>query len=591
MNAPLSPGTLVFNRYRVVGLAGQGEFGLTYLAQDQKRFDELCILKEFEPLQQDPDVVETQRQYFHQAASVLYELKHTQVAHYQIMFAQENRLYLARNYIVGKSYSAMLNDRRAEGRAFSQAEVMQFLLQTLPVLTYLHRMGLIHQNLCPQSIVLREQDHLPVLIDFGLVKHLVAQLQLHPVLPGASISRPGYTSPEQQQGSKVLPSSDLYSLGAIAMALLLGQEPQEQAHRWSRTLNWQSQVAIYPEFADILKRLLHPKPQKRFVSASQVFKALQPIAPMVLRSPTGAVYRRIPAKPVERYQSAERPPGQCQFLLEQENLLNEADSATHAPSSRHSQQIEPPIQTSVPKPIRRPHAAQRSQKVHSHQGKTDFKASAVLVMSVALLVSVVAFRTLSWVQKGPEPSTSSQPSPAETTPEAPNPTSTATPEPSPLVQIPTREPPQTGEDVAQSGTSGSLDNRRLQLGVDLQFLADLTDEVFYTKYPDLQGQKLTEEQKDLRNEWTAIAQATLAKLESLSPQTRSKLGSYQRSDYDRWIAPENGASLNNRELNVLVNNRFGELFPDQKGRTLSPKTFGQIWYALAEEELMKLRPQ
>jgi hypothetical protein len=42
---------------------------------------------------------------------------------------------------------------------------------------------------------------------------------------------------------------------------------------------------------------------------------------------------------------------------------------------------------------------------------------------------------------------------------------------------------------------------------------------------------------------------------------------------------------------VLANNRFSQLFPDQKGKTLDPKTFGQVWYAIAEEELKQLKPQ
>jgi serine/threonine-protein kinase len=48
--------------------------------------------------------------------------------------------------------------------------------------------------------------------------------------------------------------------------------------------------------------------------------------------------------------------------------------------------------------------------------------------------------------------------------------------------------------------------------------------------------------------------------------------------------------VNANELNVLVNNRFGQLFPEQKGKTLSPKTFGQIWYAIAQEEIKQLKP-
>ncbi len=124
----------------------------------------------------------------------------------------------------------------------------------------------------------------------------------------------------------------------------------------------------------------------------------------------------------------------------------------------------------------------------------------------------------------------------------------------------------------------------------MSLLSELTDEIFYTKHPDLQGQKLSDEQQALQNDWVAIANDVLNQLEKISPPMRGKLGNYSRSDYDRWTAPDSGASVNSRELNVLVNTRFGEMFPDQKGKSLNPKTFGQVWYALAEEELNKLKP-
>ncbi|MBF2028371.1 MAG: protein kinase [Oscillatoriales cyanobacterium C42_A2020_001] len=579
MISPLAPGTLVFNRYCVVGLAGQGEFGLTYLAQDQKRFDELCILKEFVPLRQDPAMLEVQRQCFHQEATVLYELQHAQLPHYRIMFVHGDRLYLVREYIVGKSCSALLNERRSEGQVFSQAEVLRLLLQVLPVLTDLHRAGIIHENLAPQSIVIRREEQTPVLIEVGLVKRLVAQLQLHPVLPDTPIGRMGYASPEQEHGGKVLPCSDVYSLGAIAMALLLGKEPQEAAHQWTRSPNWYTQLDIHPDFASVLKRMLHPNPQKRFASAPQVLRALEPIATTILCSePT--IPRRLPIPQPQvaiAGHAASRQASPAPSPIEDLPLADEAAFPLvprSTPRSRTS-------------PTRGKPSPGTSHKKPRSQSKADFKASAILVLSVALLVSVVSFRALSWVQTGPVKA----PSPANTVASSEPATSDTQPSPAATVSstMPTRESGAQPDATTAGGKPSSGD--RSQTTIDAQFLSDLTDEVFYAKHPDLQGQKLTEDQKDLQNEWKAISSDVESKLSGLSPEVLSKLGSYDRAAYERWTAPDSGASLNSRELNVLVNNRFAELFPDQKGKSLNPKTFGQVWYALAEEELNKLKPQ
>lgn len=567
--APLVPGILVFNRYVVVGLASQGPFGFTYLAHDQKRFDELCLLKEFVPSSQDPAMLEWLRQSFHQQAAVLYQLQHLQLPHFRIMFVHDQRLYLVREYIVGKSYEALLSELVAAGRTFSQAEVMQILVQTLPVLTYLHRMSLIHQNICPDNLILRRQDHLPVLIDFALVKQLVMQLPLHPMPPEVSLLRESYAAPEQLHGEAVSPATDLYALAATAIALLTGQDPQIRQTWWNRTQEWESQVELYPEFARVLARMLHPNPQKRFTSAKHVLKALEPIIPPVLSLTTPT----IPSSPAALHHP---PPSPAPH------------STPPAPSHPRTDEIN---RVSSPPPLPKRPTPYRPHRAHAG----DWKASAILLISVALLVSVISFRALSWVQKdwpskpSPEPTIAANPSTKAATDSS---GSNATP--SPTQSIPDRQP--TREGMALPSSTGSPGvaapgGDRPAADIPPPFLAALTDEVFYAKHPDLQGKKLGEEQIDLRQEWTNLSIEVNTKLASLSAETRSKLGSYQRSDYERWIAPGNGASVNGRELNVLANNRFGQLFPDQKGKTLDPKTFGQVWYAIAEEELKQLKPQ
>lgn len=587
MIAPLPPGTLVFNRYRVVGLAGQGEFGLTYLAQDQKRFDELCMLREFSPSQSDPATLEQLRQCFHHAAAALYELQHPQLPHYRIMFAHYDRLYLVRDYIVGKSFSAMLKERRAEGRAFSQVEVLQLLLQSLPVLVHLHRLQIIHANLAPQSLVQRREEQIPVLIDLGLVKRLAIQLQLHPILAGTPVGRKGYAPPEQEKGGEVFPGSDVYSLGAIAISLLLGKEPQEPAVRWLRSEQWDSQASLHPDFAHILKRMVHPHPQKRFVSAAQVLRALEPLTSILLQSPAEVVpipvevgSRRSPVPVVPAPSADPMPPHPPAAPLP---VAAAPPVPLPAPSPPPARPVPPAAHQLRPRS--RPYPGKRRK--FAPRAKADFKASAILMVSVALLISVVSFRALSWVQKEPD----KIPAPANTisSPSEPTVDGSNTPPNSPTAAAPTMPTRESGTPAAKSGAA-NLTDRQQQAGVEMQFLSDLTDELFYTKHPNLNGQKLTTEQTDLQADWTAIASELLTKLENLSPETRRKLGSYQREDYDRWTAADSGASLNSRELNVLVNNRFGELFPDQKGKTLNPKTFGQVWYALAEEELSKLKP-
>ncbi len=569
MHDPLPPGSLLFNRYCIAGLAGQGDFGLTYLAQDQKRFEERCIVKEFAPPHQNEDLLETQRQSFHESAAVLYKLQHPQIPRFNILFAQENRLYLVRDYVIGKSYGAMLTERQADGYCFSQAEVMDLMLRSLPVLSYLHRFGLIHQNISPHSLIYRYHDQLPVLIDFGLVKQLVIQLQLHPLPPDIVIGN-GYEAPELHNGGKPSPSADLYSLAASAIALLTGKEPQELYSRRTRTLDWDSEVDLQPDFARILKQMLHPNPQKRFGSAVQVSRAVEPIATAIIHSSqavqsapvaVSAPQPKIQAPPLQGWGTASpqlpaAPPAQ--------NLpLN---GAFAQPSLR-------PV-AEPPQPVRSSNAYRKKPKAQK-QSSGDLRSSALMVGGVALLAIVVSFRALNWVQTQPLPTKTPTTNASTAVPKnAANPTQ------------PTRE-----SGSSEKATVDSLKERQKQMGISFQFVSDLTDEVFSAKRPDLKGKPVSElSQPEQQNEWASVGIGLLGQLESLSPEVRGKLGTYQRLDYDKWLAPGNGASLNARELNVLVNKRFGDLFADQKGKTLSPKTFGQVWYAIAQEELKNLKP-
>ncbi len=571
MHDPLPPGSLLFNRYCIAGLAGQGRFGLTYLAQDQKRFEERCIVKEFAPPDHNADLLEMRRQSFHQSAAVLYELQHPQVPRFNILFAQENRLYLVRDYIVGKSYGALLTERQAEGQSFSQAEVMHLLLRSLPVLTDLHRSGLIHQNISPHSLILRHHDQLPVLIDFGLVKQLVIQLQLHPLPPDVTIGD-GYEAPELHNGGKPSPSADLYSLAASAIALLIGKEPQELYNRRTRTLDWDVEVDLQPDFARILKQMLHANPQKRWGSAIQVSRALEPIATAIIHSS-----QSLQSAPV----AASMPQPQIQISPRQGwGTPTSPPLPSSAPARDRPFDVallaQPSLQSvsESPQPGRAPQNYRKKPKAQK-QSAGNFRSSALLVGGVVLLAIAVSFRTLNWVQ--------TQPLPPKTP--ATN-ASTAVSKDLASSTQPTRE-----SGYPEKVTLDSLKERQKQLGVNFQFVSDLTDEVFYASRPDLKGKPVNESsQPDRQDDWASVGIDLLSKLEALSPEMRGKLGTYQRSNYDAWLAPGNGASLNARELNVLVNKRFGDLFPDQKGKTLSPKTFGQVWYAIAQEELKNLKP-
>jgi hypothetical protein len=185
----------------------------------------------------------------------------------------------------------------------------------------------------------------------------------------------------------------------------------------------------------------------------------------------------------------------------------------------------------------------------------------------------------------PSPENSLPPSPS--VPLSPSPTPTASP--SSAIAAPSPSPTST---VAEPVNKEAIRDRRRQLGIDFEFFTNLIDEVFYRQHPLLRHRKLQDGEADrhLQVEWNAIAQSLLDSLETLTPETRQRLGSYRRRDYDQWLQELGEGKLQKSPtLDPLADQRFFQLFPEMNGKPLNRRTFGQVWYAIAEEELKKMK--
>ena len=275
MQSPIPVGTLLQNHYRVVQLLGQGGFGRTYLAEDQGRFNERCAIKEFVPIKGEDHFSDKATQLFQREASVLYQISHPQIPKFRATFEEGERLFLVQDYVDGPTFHEVLNQRRQQGRAFSEGEIRQFLKQLLPVLAHIHARGIIHRDISPDNIILRQQDQLPVLIDFGVVKEVVTRIQLEgEPSPATTVGKAGYAPSEQMQTGRAYPSSDLYALAVTAIVLLSGKEPQVLFDDVNFAWRWQEAVQVTPAFAQVLNKALNFKPGDRFQSVSEMAKAL-----------------------------------------------------------------------------------------------------------------------------------------------------------------------------------------------------------------------------------------------------------------------------------------------------------------------------
>ncbi len=296
MQPPFPQGFVLKGRYAIRSTIGQGGMGRTYLAQDLERFNETCVLKEFIPPQDSLEVSEKAKELFRREASVLYQIRHPQVPEFRATFESEGRLLLVQDYVEGKNYRNLLLDRLKVGQTFSENEIFALMQQLLPVLSYLHGHNIIHRDISPENLMLRSQDNLPVLIDFGVVQETTAKLNSQMGIPASTVAgKAGYAPPEQLQSGSAYANSDLYALAVTSIVLMTGKEPSELFDSINLAWNWQQFTNVNPAFARVINQMLSYKPTNRYRSADEVIQALQVAQASFSGAKTYVVGRAVPS--------------------------------------------------------------------------------------------------------------------------------------------------------------------------------------------------------------------------------------------------------------------------------------------------------
>lgn len=281
--------------YEAIAFLGQGGMGRTFQAKDLGRLGQLCVIKQFLPQFQDPDLMKKAIALFESEAAQLKALgSHPQIPELIAYFEEDECLYLVQELIEGKNLYIELQ----RNGIFSEAQIYELLANILPVLQFIHDRQVIHRDIKPDNIIrhsltppeLAQKEKIsnyqsPItnpskinfaLVDFGAAKAITTDTVNR---TGTLIGSAEYIAPEQARG-KAVPQSDLYSLGVTCIYLLTGISPfdlyDDESDRWI----WREtlQVSISNHLAEILNRLLERAIANRYSSATEVLHDLQSIA-------------------------------------------------------------------------------------------------------------------------------------------------------------------------------------------------------------------------------------------------------------------------------------------------------------------------
>jgi serine/threonine protein kinase len=310
----LQPGTLLRERYIIQQQLGQGGFGRTYLAEDTGRFREKCVIKEFLPIMKNTTALKKAEELFQREAATLHQLEHSQIPRFWEIFRQEKQIFLVVDYIDGPTYKELLEQRLQQGQCFNETEILQLFQSLLPVLSYLHHRGVIHRDISLDNIILRTDDHLPVLIDMGGVKQVAIEVstltgagQNHITTSLTCLGKVGYAPDEQLRLGLVAPHSDLYALAVSALVLMTGKKPHQLLNQ--NTLQWWcEQLKLNPVLTRTINQMLAPKPANRFQSADEVLQVLNSIF-------SANLSKRYSNQPKNPYEQPTLPPDVDKHIL------------------------------------------------------------------------------------------------------------------------------------------------------------------------------------------------------------------------------------------------------------------------------------
>ena len=268
-------------QYELKQRLGQGGMGEVYLAE-HALLKRPCAIKVIRPDQADNPAT---LQRFLREVQVTATLTHPNTVQiFDYGQADDGTVFYAMEYLPGINLQELVE----QYGPVDPRRAIHILHQLCAALAEAHAVGLIHRDIKPSNVILCNRGGLydvAKLLDFGLVRLQSAdQAHLNFTQGGLIFGTPAYMSPEQASGKLELDArSDLYSLGAVAWFLALGEPPFVRdgvvqtlaAHINEPTQSLRSRSPEYPEdLAEIVQRCLAKNPNNRFPDVTSLEESL-----------------------------------------------------------------------------------------------------------------------------------------------------------------------------------------------------------------------------------------------------------------------------------------------------------------------------
>jgi serine/threonine protein kinase len=232
-------------RYEIKDRLGHGGMATVYSARDLKLDREVAIKLLADNFAGDDEV----RGRFSREARLAARLDHPNIVQVFDVGEDEGRPFIVMEQVDGGTLWDHLDGRR---RSIPRGEALRLLGQLCDGLGHAHAKNLVHRDIKPQNLLLRESDGCLKITDFGIARAAEETTRL--THPGKVIGTERYMAPEQLADGKITAAADVYACGVVADQLL----PESRA----------------PELREIVERCLREDPDDRFSDARSLGEAL-----------------------------------------------------------------------------------------------------------------------------------------------------------------------------------------------------------------------------------------------------------------------------------------------------------------------------
>lgn len=262
-----------FGRYRIGAIVARSHSGIVFRALEPSN-NRTVALKIFRP-----DFFREERsvQRFLRAVRTTLPFKHENLIQLHAAGRHAGLCFTASEFIEGESVTKII-DRVGVAGMLDWRNVWRVAVGVARGLQFAHERNIIHRNLCPDNVLVRNEDQAVKLGGLMLAKALDEIDDVKITRPGEVVGDVHYLAPEQLSGETHIDQrADLYSLGAMLYAILTGRPP------------------FVGSVADVIGKALasHPDPPTKYHLA----------IPMMFE---GLVLRLLAKRPTDRYEDAGR---------------------------------------------------------------------------------------------------------------------------------------------------------------------------------------------------------------------------------------------------------------------------------------------